>query len=223
MKSKQILFIKSLIFLLTYNINIALSQCTLKNIVPVQPGLTKFETRNILNSNDNFSRNVYDRMFEEGLVSNNENYVKWDYLKGDSVKRESLVYNVIYNECIKGSNSEIRFRFADDLLYQIEYTSDYSESNYNTCLSQFQLITSILDNAYLKLKVDFTHYANDNKNSKSGEGHYYTLQANGDLEKVDRKVKKISIEYVYDSMKSKYVLTYSLLNLFGTKFDVRGY
>lgn len=124
----------------------------------------------------------------------------------------------------------LRLCFADDILYKIELTAEFSESDYNGCFNQYKNITFALDLQFSKFKSKFEIRI---KNEKVGEGYDYEIQNNiKELEKsnstIRMKFNGISFGYSFaekDLLHSTnvYVLQYSQINLFLTKLDSRAY
>ena len=55
------------------------AQCSFDNILPVSVGMSKFDARNIVNSTKNITPPMY-------TAESTPVYVRYPYLKGDSVK-----------------------------------------------------------------------------------------------------------------------------------------
>ena len=247
MRNNHTLCTTFFILLLAAAVNNLKAQCSFENIVPVKLGMSKFDARNKINSTNNFTTALYQfygiiekmiggKTTTDGLFK--PAYVKPAYLKGDSVKKELLLYDVKTNPCLSGNNMQLELTFADNVLYSIELNAKFSEADYNSCYKQYQNITSQIDKSIFKFKTIYE--AVDNYSEKNGEGYSYTISDNSKEMKesnftIGIKMNTISIGYRFEEIKARssplltvegsknYILTYTQVNLFLTKFDGRAY
>lgn len=219
MKINHTLYTFFFVIVLTGTFTITKAQCSFENIVPVKVGMSKFDVRNIINSIPTLYTLV-------GEISN-PLYVKPSYLKGDSIKKEMLIYSVKTNPCTNGKNIHLTLSFADNILYSLELVAEFSENRYKACYEQYQNITSELDKSFSNFKRKREIKV---KNEKIGEGYGYEI-LNNDKEQEEInfsggiKMNDILIGYEFKGISEPYlyILTYTHVNLFLTKFDGRGY
>jgi hypothetical protein len=209
-------------------IGIVKSQCSYDDIFQVEHGISKFKATTTIASKGNIKEDK-----QANLYSINRWY-KPDYLKDDSVFYASVFYEYLYHSCFKGNENELMLKFVDDKLYKIVITLKYSNTDFEKCLENYNLIISIF-------KQQFPYWSefvrtNDKTKEQIGEGYwFYPLS---DEEKDNIKIEELSIGYeiIYelkwnDFNKEFYrtgnVENYSIeieyINLKGTKLTNEGY
>ncbi len=191
---------KIILFILLLTAKTALSQCNLENIVPVKLGMTKFDARNAINATNNYYKEPYAEAFETPITI----YPK--SLGGLSVKKEVLSYVNKNNFCFYSKKMELMLRFLDDVLYKVEFSSEFTESEYNNFINQFQKITNLLDNLYSKYKEN---WETTNSGDKVGQSNVYLLSND------NKNYHRFTIGFTLKS--NIYTLTYEEVNLRLTK------
>lgn len=207
-------------FLLCLNSMIVIGQktCELKEIFPVDLGLTKYNTSKFMATLNNYKENADINKWG----SYNSRWEKPKYLNGDSVFKSYLNYTFESNKCLSGSENNIQYRFVDDKLYFIYLTLRYSNSEYLKSEENYNAIIDLF-------KKNFPEWnKSEPKNSKTneqlGEGFYFypKLVANRD----NIKVGYININYEIEHIgtgNNTYLIIIEFVNLNGTKLTGEGF
>lgn len=195
---------KIFFFVLILIAKTASSQCTLETIVPVKLGMTKFDARNAINATNRFYKEPYAAAFETPMTI----YPK--SLNGQPVKKEVLSYTSTENYCFTSKKMQLLLKFLDDVLYKIEFSSEFSENEYNSCLNQFLKVSKLLDNLYSKYKEN---WETTNDGDKVGQSNVYLLN------KDNKKYHTFSIGFTLKS--GVYNLTFEEVNLELTKINAK--
>jgi len=205
------------------NIN-TFGQCSTDLLFPVSIGMSKFQTINTLNLNEN----VYE-------VKDWLNY--WshlEYLSGDSVYTSEVYFKFKAHNCIKSNDNIVFLNFADNKLYKMTFAIWFQPKDFNKCLENYNQILESLKKEF-PVYDEYISYNNTITKEQTGEGFW--LYKNEEEKHYD-KFEQIAIgynieyemkwnEYSQEAFKTgnieKYVLNISYVNCKDTKRDRRGY
>jgi len=199
------------------------AQCDFEQIINFTTGITKFQLSNKVFLN----KNAVNFKFGVGY---------WDtpeYLKKDSIFSSSASFNYISSPCFGNNKNEVYMRFADDTLYQINLSIDFTPSDLDKCLQKYN---EFVESAKQTHPIHSEYYQkNEDTNEQIGEGFWMYRNI---FDKMSSKFKQLSIGYeivherlyseyskkwYYTGKIEKYVLKISCVDLTHTKYDRRGY
>ena len=121
----------------------AMAQCNYVNLLPVQTGMTKFQTATkILSDNE-----IIDFKF-----SNTTYWVSPFYLKNDSVHKSFAYCEFKNKNCFENNDNKITFNFADDTLFGINITFEYAPEKVADLLNMYK---TLVDSFKLKYNYNF--------------------------------------------------------------------
>lgn len=193
---------------------ICLSQCTLKDLFPVDFGISKFKLSTIMASSKNMQEDNEANKYERA------EWKKYDYLNGDSVHYTGVNYKFVNNPCIYSTEKSVFFRFVDDKLYSMVIFLDFSSTDFEKCKRNY-------DDLILIFKNTFTYYdpyiSQDLiANEQDGEGYWFYNK------KDTVKINYLSIEYsiVYEFNKQNirlFRIKIFYIDLEGTRLTNEGY
>lgn len=199
------------------------SQCTIKDILPFDHNITKFEA--IIKSQllRGFSDDEPNNLFQGS-------WKKPDYRK-DSVFKDEQYFTSTYNNCFTFKESRYRLKFADDKLYDQELTIEVKANEYNKCIEIYNKFVTLFKSEYLFAQDYVTQ--DEETNAQLGKGIWFTNKTDDDL-----KLKQISVSYriqytvIWNSATFKpmrtnnidsYLIKVESVDLTETKLDSRGY
>lgn len=219
---KPLLFLFFSIYCFT---SVAAPTCSLNDLFPVKPGMTKFTAINKINSLVGYTK-----------VSDEDELYELDYLKqeGKKARLTTMTYSVPKGVCYTASDAQLVLTFDGDNLYKVEYFLKYSPSSYNEMVRQYNQIVSAL-----KLSKAFKYSApvtwtDQVEKTQIGEGwSFHNPQKNEDENegvsvdyKLDRRNQLTRNEITRDLQFTKtenYVLEIQWVDLNFTVQDNRGH
>ncbi len=203
-------------------------QCTYKEIFPVEHGISKFKATTAL---------AAARIIIKDEQSNKYSLAYWDkpdYLNGDSVYKSTIHYDYSFHPCFEGNENELQLSFVDDMLYKIETTVVYSNTQFNECIANYNKLVEIL-------KVQFPYWEEFQSKTvdtqeQLGEGLWFTRVPEHELDELKIEVLSIGYEIEYEREWSDYkkewyrtgnVVSYKIeiqfVDLRGTKLTGEGF
>lgn len=212
------------------------SQDDFNYLFPVQPNVTRFEARKILNQSNHIS-----------VVNDYTNYCNWnkiDYLKNDSAYRCILQFSFINNKFFTGYENSCLLRFADDKLYSIKYEIKYRSSDYQLLLEEMKGLRNIIALKFPDYHESLISTTNkDGGKEQIGIGYVYFIKSeeqedNKKYGQKFQKYRKIDINYTNDykliwkepvsnSQRTgeieSYIIEIEFTDLRNVKYDTRGY
>src|SRR5205085_2724082 len=129
---------------------------------------------------------------------------------GDSIFRETIMYNIEKSTCFTGRQSRLQLFFADDKLFKAYLSTVYSKNNYQELISNFNSLRSSIK----------PHWTFENEVKVSGKniigfGFDYTR-----TKPVNNKMEKVTLQYVdlkTQNSHSPYLLEVIWANLANTR------
>ena len=173
------------LFYFCFFFNLSFGQCSISDLVPFNLGDDKFNTTLILNKLNTIKS-------EEIYGSNTyEEWMKYPYLKNDSIYRVVINKRFYPTSCFEGYENRCQLYFADDKLYKIYMYQEFKANEYERMLSKYNSILDILSEAYPYSQGFKT--SNSETNEKIGEGYRFSDVPNEKKAKI--KIKDISVSY----------------------------
>lgn len=216
------------LFYFCFFFNLSFGQCSISDLVPFNLGDDKFNTTLILNKLNTIKS-------EEIYGSNTyEEWMKYPYLKNDSIYRVVINKRFYPTSCFEGYENRCQLYFADDKLYKIYMYQEFKANEYERMLSKYNSILDILSETYPYSQGFKT--SNSETNEKIGEGYRFSDVPNEKKAKI--KIKDISVSYnikykkIWNSYSKKYEKTSDIdyyeiviefIDLTGTKLTNQGY
>ena len=154
-------------------------QCNTNELFQVKHGMTKFQSINILNLNDNVIN-----------IEDIRNYWRHpDHLNGDSIYFSQVNFRIKSHNCVKSNENIVLLSFEDHRLTKITLRIWFEPENLNNCLLNYNLILE-------SLKKEFPFYertsiTNPETNEQIGEG-YWLFDS---LESKKEMLIKVKIDY----------------------------
>jgi len=197
------------------------AQCTFDKIFPESHGITKYKAKMLLASQKNCQEN-------EEL--NNASFGWWFkpfYLKNDSVYKSGFWYNIINNDCFSGNKNKLYLGFVDDKLYKIFISLNFSKTEFEKCMENYNTLISIFKNSFHEWTTNLTTDLITNEQVSEGFIFYKALGEINNV-KVHELEIKFKIEYEIKTMANgweryqtsnveNYVIEIEYINLQGTK------
>lgn len=203
----------------------AYSQCTIKELFPVQHGMTKFQAIKQLNLQTN-------------ILEVEDKYNHWNhpkYLSGDSIYESQIYYKVSNQNCLKGNNIIGILSFADFKLYQMTLRSTFNPEEFKKCMENYNLLLQNLKFEFpFSKKFDefYTPYNSDNQTEEQiGEGYWLYRNEEDSKKSEYNRVSigySINYEFAWNTLSGKYNKTGKIenykieiyfTNINGTKID----
>lgn len=222
----------ALVFLLFISIK-TFSQCTISDLFPFEIGQSKFDITKIINSSSKISKvgNPNDTYSYEKY---NNGWEKYDYLKNDSIYSSYIKLIHLQDKCFNGNENRINLTLADDWLYKISVSQEYSQDRYEEMMSDYNNYIEMFLQEYQYTNTFTT--SNSKTNEKIGEGVSFFKIPREKRNKI--KIEDVSISYIinyksiYDSPSKKFVTTSEVdyyvikiesVNLKNTKLTNQGF
>ena len=124
------------------SVDYSLGQCNMNDLFIVDLGISRFQALKEFQLRDNYQ-------LEEPHPYSRGNY--WDkpeYLEGDSVYRSSLNYVIDDHACFNSGTANMSLRFADDILYSIDYYVDFDLNKFKLCYEAYTALSELLKPLY---------------------------------------------------------------------------
>lgn len=227
-----------ILFLLFFIID-SNAQCNIENILPIKLGITRLNTINIINGDQNIT-NIE-------INEHNSFWIYRDASKKDSILKAVIIFNINNRICLDGDKNFVELYFANDILYKITIQSYFIPKEVNRCLLSFNKFTNTLKNNYVT-SIPFFHFKIKNASKYSwntsrlyfskaykgninddpklvgriGEGYLFYNKEDDISEKVSKKsYTEVSYRFgmpEWDSSES-YIIEFSTINLNVTQYD----
>lgn len=181
-------------------------KCAFEMLFKIKPGMSKME--------------VLDTLFKMyALKPGQTTTVKLAPYKatgGDSIIKETMIYNVEKSVCFHGQQTKFQLEFADNKLYKVYLSTSFEKSAFQDLIANYNELRSVI-----KPKWAFENETKVTSENVLGFGYDYTK-----TKKVTKKTEIISLQYVdaaVNNPNSNYLLEVIWANLLNTRMEGSNY
>lgn len=165
-------------------------------------------------------RTYENYLLYDGCNSPTHQWLKPDYLKDDSIYISYSYLKWDNAPCLKGSNRRLTLSFADDTMYAISMTFEYSPEEFNTLQTDYNMLDNLLKKKYPYVQKSVSTLTSESmgikKTEQNGEGFCYTPKSYKGLK---NKIDEYRLSYEWDDYFKKYYLVIRHINTNHTKFS----
>lgn len=180
--------------------------CGFQSLFTFKPGMNKMIVMDSVNKTYNLT--IVSRQIEK--------LPAYKGTGGDSIIKETIIYNIDKSPCLTGRGSTIQLIFADDKLYKAYLSTAYSKNNHQQMISNFNSLRRSI-----KPQWEFENEVKLSGNNIIGFGYDYSR-----TKKITIKTEKVTLQYVdskTNDLHSPYLLEVIWANLGNTRMEGSNY
>jgi len=180
--------------------------CAFETLFTFQPGMNKMMVMD----------SVY-KTYDLTVVSREvERVPAYQGTNGDSIVRETIMYNIDKSTCLTGKGSKLQLMFADDKLYKAYISTAYYKNNHQQLISNFNSLRKNIK----------PHWAYETEVKVSGKNMLGFGFDYSRTKKTTAKTEKVTLQYIdlntHDS-RNPFLLEVIWVNLGNTRMQNSSY
>lgn len=180
--------------------------CGFERLFTFQPGMNKMMVIDSVNK-------TYDLIIVSREI---EKLPPYKDTGGDSIIKETIMYNIEKSVCLRGRSSKLQLIFADDKLFTAYLSTVYSKNSYQELVSNFNSLRGSI-----RPHWEFENEVKLSGRNTLGFGYDYTRS-----KKTTNKTEKVTLKYVdlkTQDSHSPYLLEIIWANLGNTRMEGSSY